>query len=415
MKVVLLGAGGGMGAMAARHLALTPGVDQLVLTDTSVDIASRSLADLRDRSPDVSAAAIDILDPTALRNVLTEADLVLNCAGPFFRLGVPALEAAIDTRTTYVDICDDPAPTVAMLALDQRARSAGVGAVIGMGASPGLSNLLAVRAARHLDTVDDCYTAWPLDLPAPGSTHTAADEVMTSDGRPAAAVIHLMEQIAGTVDVIEAGTMAKRPPLSPVELHYPGRSAGTAYVVGHPEPLTLRDSLGLTGDGACLMMLQPTTLAFLRLIQHDLDRGRLDHHAAAVALAKPPTWKSIRSWFDGRRVAGHGGLPEFFVLLTGTNDGQAMSVGCHLTSAPLGMDGITAIPAVLAVRQLLERKLLSGVHPPERVIDPDALLQDLLPHCEPPVTSVDELAPVTTSTSPPPRRRPRPPFEGARS
>jgi hypothetical protein len=164
----------------------------------------------------------------------------------------------------------------------------------------------------------------------------------------------------------------------------------------------LRDSLGLTGDSACLMMMQPTTLAFLRLIQRDLDRGRLDHHAAAVALAKPPTWKSIRASLDGRRIAGHGGLPEFFVLLTGTKDGQAMSVGCHLTSAPLGMDGITAIPAVLAVRQLLAREIPSGVHPPERVIDPDTLLHDLLPHCEPSVASVDELAPVTTTISPPP-------------
>jgi saccharopine dehydrogenase-like NADP-dependent oxidoreductase len=398
MKVVLLGAGGGMGAMAARHLARTPGVDELVLSDTSVDAASRYLADLRDHRGDVSAAAIDILDPTALRNVLAGADLVLNCAGPFFRLGIPALEAAIDTCTTYVDICDDPAPTVAMLALDERARSAGVGAVIGMGASPGLSNLLAIRAARHLDTIDDCYTAWPLDLPMPGSTHNVADEVSTSDGRPAAAVIHLMEQIAGKVDVVEAGTMTKRPPLRPIELHYPGRSAGTAYVVGHPEPLTLRDSLGLTGDSACVMMLKPTTLAFLRLIQRDLDRGRLDHHAAAVALSKPPTWKSIRAGLDGRRVAGHGGLPAFFVLLTGTKDGQAMSVGCHLTSAPLGMDGITAIPAVLAVRQLLEREIPSGVHPPERVIDPDALLQGLLPHCEPSVASVEELAPLANST-----------------
>jgi lysine 6-dehydrogenase len=397
MRVVLLGAGGGMGAMAARHLALTPSIDQLVLTDTSVDAASRPLRELREISVELSTAAVDILDPTALRQALADADLVVNCAGPFFRLGIPALEASIDTRTMYIDICDDPAPTAAMLALDERARSADVGAVIGMGASPGLSNLLALRAARHLDTVDDCYTAWPLDLPAPGTTHTVADEVMTADGRPAAAAIHLMEQIAGLVDVVEAGRMTKRPPLRPVELHYPGRPAGTAYVVGHPEPLTLRDSLDLKGDSACLMMLRPATLAFLRLIQRDLDRGRLDHHAAAVALGKPPTWKSIRAWLDGRRVAEHGGLPEFFVLLTGTKDGEATSVGCHLTSAPFGMDGITAIPAVLAVRQMLERRIPPGVHPPERAIDPDALLQDLVPHCNPSVASVDDLAPVTTS------------------
>jgi saccharopine dehydrogenase-like NADP-dependent oxidoreductase len=400
VNVVLLGAGGGMGAMAARHLSRTPGIDRLVCSDTTTDAASRTLAQLGGGAVDVQVKAVDILDPTALRHLLDDADLVLNCAGPFFRLGVPAVEAAIDTRTTYVDICDDPAPTAAMLALNDRARAAGVGAVIGMGASPGVSNLLAARAARHLDAVHVCYTAWPLDIPVPGSTHTATDEAVTVDGGPAAAAIHLMEQIAGRVAVVEGGEMTSQPPLRPVHLQYPGRALGTGYVVGHPEPLTLQRSLGLTGSSACLMLLQPTTLAFLRGLQRDLDRGRLDHHTAASAIARPAALRSLRAWFGSRGVADHGGLPEFFVLLTGTKDGVPTSVGCHLAAAPQGMDGITAIPAVLAIRQLLERPIAPGVHAPEAVIDPDQLLHDLLPHCEPAVGSVDELAPLAISPRP---------------
>jgi saccharopine dehydrogenase-like NADP-dependent oxidoreductase len=396
MHVVLLGAGGGMGRMAARHLARTPGIDRLVLSDARHEAAQAVRAGLDTRSTGVTVdvAGVDILDGAALRARFHDADVVLNCAGPFFRLGVPVLEAAIETGTAYIDICDDPAPTRAMLALDARAREAGVSAVIGMGASPGLSNLLARRAARHLDVVESCFTAWPLDLPAPGSTDVATDDVVAPDGRPTAAAIHLMEQISGVVDVVDAGQLVERAPLRPVMLDYPGRGSGTGYVVGHPEPITLHTSLALTGDGACLMLVRPASLAYLREIQRDLDRGRLDHHAAALALVRPTAGRSVRAAFGARGVAGAGALPSFFVHLTGTKDGARVEVGCHLTSAPTGMDGITAIPAVLALRQMLDQPLAPGVHAPEQVIDPDRLLLDLLPHCTPSVETVDDLAPV---------------------
>lgn len=36
-------------------------------------------------------------------------DLVIHAAGPFQRTeGCPVLEAAIDTKTNYMDVCDDP-------------------------------------------------------------------------------------------------------------------------------------------------------------------------------------------------------------------------------------------------------------------------------------------------------------------
>ena len=56
------------------------------------------------------------------------------------------LRAAIRAGCHYVDVCDDWEPTLEMLALDTEARAAGVTAVIGLGASPGITNLLAVQA-----------------------------------------------------------------------------------------------------------------------------------------------------------------------------------------------------------------------------------------------------------------------------
>lgn len=176
-----------MGSTAARHLSNLGGIDEIVLADKNLAAVQRVAAAIAAPRSSVLPREVDLLDPTVMRPLLESTEIVLNCAGPFFRLAVPALLDAITTGTTYVDICDDPEPTAQMLALHETARSAGVCAVIGMGASPGLSNLLAVRAAKQPDTVEDCFTAWPLDVRRPGQTTAPVEETPTVDGRPSAA------------------------------------------------------------------------------------------------------------------------------------------------------------------------------------------------------------------------------------
>lgn len=404
MRVVSLGAGGAMGAEAARHLAALDGITELVLTDRTEALAAATAASLAttasgDPTAAITTAGVDLLDRDALRRLLEPADLVVNAAGPFFRLGVPTLDAAIDTGTTYVDICDDPDPTTAMMARDDAARSAGVGALVGMGASPGLSNLLAKRAAARLDVVDDCFCAWPLDVPTPGREGTVKDDGRTADGRPSAAAVHLMAQVSGTIEVVLDGAPVRRAPLEAVTLRYPGAGVGTGYTVGHPEPVTLRSSLGVTGQAADLVLLQRTSVAFLRQIQAEIADARLDLEGAAARVVAPGPLRSLQALVRSRRLLGHGDLPPFFALLRGRRDGQRVHVGCHLTTSPLGMAAITAIPTVLAVAQLLDRPLPPGVHPPEQVIDPTTLLTGLVPHCDPPASTVDELAPVVETTA----------------
>jgi len=390
-----------MGSMASRHLAATEAVDDLVLADLDAAALDATIWSIPVPGCRVSAETADLLDPAAARRLLDGADLVLNCSGPFFRLGVPTLEAAIDVGAMYLDICDDPDPTADMLELDDRARVAGVAAVIGMGASPGVSNLLAMRAAKHLDTVEDCFTVWPLDIPAPGQTRVAVDEAETSDGSPSAAAIHLMEQISGEVLVVEDGDLVRRRPLQPIGLHYPGLGNGTGYTVGHPEPLTLRSSLGVSGRTANLMLMRRSTTAYLKTIQRELDAGALSLEAAAHLLLRPTTWRSARAALGGVRAEGNGALPAFFAVLHGTRSGQRRVVGCRLTTTPPGMDGITAIPAVLAARQMLASPPDAGVHPPEAVIDPDELLSDMAEHCQPSAGSLDDLAPAVDAPRPP--------------
>jgi saccharopine dehydrogenase-like NADP-dependent oxidoreductase len=392
MRVVVLGAGGAMGREAVRQLGRNSAISELVLADRTPD-AAESVRSRLETAASAEVIACDVLDESAMHEILEPADLVVNCSGPFFRLGVPALLAAIRARTTYVDICDDPEPTIEMLGLDALAREAGVAAVVGMGASPGLSNLLAARAAAWLDTVIDCYTGWSLD--SSSSTSTDASELVDQSGEPSGAVIHFMEQIHGQVAVVEGGELVRRPPLTAVELEYPGIGRGTGYVVGHPEPVTLHRSLSVTGRSANLVLVKDGgTAAFLRGLQRDLDDGRIDLHEAGKALVAPPAMRVAKAAVGSLRLDGSGDLPPLFALVTGTVDGRPTTVACHVTSLPFGMAGATSVPAALAAGQLLERVPAPGVHPPEAAIDADRLLADLVPCCPTPVADVDALAPV---------------------
>jgi saccharopine dehydrogenase-like NADP-dependent oxidoreductase len=108
---------------------------------------------------------LDVLaEPDRLRELIPGATLVANFAGPYYRTGTAVLEACIATGCDYLDICDDADATLAMLARDGAARAAGVRALVGMGSSPGVTNVL-VRAARDwLGDADEVCLSWIVDV-----------------------------------------------------------------------------------------------------------------------------------------------------------------------------------------------------------------------------------------------------------
>jgi saccharopine dehydrogenase-like NADP-dependent oxidoreductase len=93
----------------------------------------------------------------------------------------------------YLDFDDDVESTQAALGLHERAKKEGVPCYIGCGASPGMSNVMAVDVARQLDTVDTLDLCWFVgdERPAVGKAvlehllHIAAGPCLTwVDGKP---------------------------------------------------------------------------------------------------------------------------------------------------------------------------------------------------------------------------------------
>ena len=399
MKVIALGGAGEMGRVAVRFAAESRQIGEVVIADRDMDAAGRLAGELAAAPCRLSVQALDVTDRAALDRALRGADAVINTVGPFYRFGVPILEAAIEAGVNYLDICDDWEPTLDMLALGSRAEASGVTAIIGMGASPGLSNLMALRAARELDEVHDLYTVWPVDADLDGRRlplKEAGAGLTRPDGSAAAALVHWMQQISGGIRVVQQGKPADVAPLQPIWLRFPGRGSGTVYTVGHPEPLTMRETLNVRGRSACLMVLSKGALALLRDLRKAIDQKRLTNEQAAAIMLAPGAWRMTKASVNSLWLKGRGALPAFFAFATGSKDGKAARVGATVTGSPVGMANATGVPLALGLAQLIEGRIqVRGVFAPDAVIEPDRLFDQIAPYCEPPLARGSDLVKVT--------------------
>jgi saccharopine dehydrogenase-like NADP-dependent oxidoreductase len=371
-----------MGRFAVRTAAAFDAVAELIVADRNEEAAQRiaALSGAKARG-----AGVDVTDPRALGALLRDADVVLNTVGPFYRFGASVLEAAIEAGCHYLDICDDWEPTLALLELDGRAREAGVSAVVGLGASPGVSNLLAAKAMARLEEVREVVTGWSLE-------GAAADAGAFSEpGRPSAALVHWVHQCSGTIRVRRGGDFADVRPIQEVELAYPGRGRGCAWTVGHPEPLTLPRYHPEIRESVNVMVGPRAMVDALRGVCGEVDAGRLRVEEAA-ALLSGPIPPQLR---DGAGTEVR--LPPLFALARGLRAGEPVDVGAAVLGAPSGgMGGATGVPLAVGL-SLLARGAISkrGVFAPEGAIDADAFFDALAPHCDPPLDTGESLVRVS--------------------
>ncbi len=151
MRLVVLG-GGAMGRITVRALAEDDRVSEVLVGDMNVAAAERVVAGLAAGREKVSVAACDVRDVAATTRLLDGADAVLNATDYTFNLEV--MRAALAAHAPYADLGGLFHMTRRQYELDSAFREAGLTAVLGIGSTPGITNLLARIAADHLDTVE---------------------------------------------------------------------------------------------------------------------------------------------------------------------------------------------------------------------------------------------------------------------
>ena len=376
LRVLAIGGSGGMGRHAVSLIQSFETVEEIIVADLNEESAAGFAAEMNSK---VSAIGLDVSDPEAMRRAMRNVDIVVNTCGPFYRFGVPILQTAIGEGCNYIDICDDWEPTIEMLKLDQAAKTAGITAIIGLGASPGISNMLALIAMRELDEVFSVFTGWDLGGAKP--------EEETSQKGLSAAMVHGIEQMTGKVQIYRNDAVEFVKPLEPIPIYYPGVSMFKGYIFGHPEAVTfphnypsLNKSINLAHGGDIDSIL-------LKLILGLVNWGIVGKERAAAFLA----------WFEGRREDNKRKKspetpPVMYGLATGFRGSVDASVGVAWVGEAtepgsqydVGMGAATGVPLACGTKFLCERRIKEcGVFSPEAgIIDPEEFLEEVFVQLE---------------------------------
>jgi saccharopine dehydrogenase-like NADP-dependent oxidoreductase len=180
MHIIVLGGAGAMGRIAVRTLTEYEDIDQVTIADYNEDRAREVASALN--SSKIQVRQIDVNDPERLSTLVRGAGVVLNAVEYVFNL--PILKACIQEKVHYADLGGLFHVTRKLMDMSAQVEAAGITAVLGMGGTPGITNLLARAAVEKLDRVDSikvqlgCSDDTPSTAPlvAPYSIRTILDE-----------------------------------------------------------------------------------------------------------------------------------------------------------------------------------------------------------------------------------------------
>jgi saccharopine dehydrogenase-like NADP-dependent oxidoreductase len=410
MKIAALGGCGGMGQFAVKTALGFDFVDEIIVADLVGERAKEFASKCGEK---VKPLELDITDSDALDKLLAGVDVVMSTVGPYYRFGPPILTAAIKNSCDYIDICDDWEAALEMMKMSDDAQDAGITAILGMGASPGITNLLAVKAAVELDDVHDLYTGWgqgdvdTLDIDKPGE-----------GGSYSAAIEHLVQQITGTIKVWKNGELTDVAPLEKIELEFPGIGKTPVHTVGHPEPVTLPMYMPELKNSYNVTELPGFFVKSLIWLAGQVDAGKMSIKEATekiVLLEEDPKnllftpfglrnlWTLVLDLFRDRKSINTY-LPMLFAVAVGTKDAKPKTAAASLTSLPDGgighdnMGGVTGVPLAVLLKLLHNGNLnKKGVFAPEMAVDPDEFFDVLGPFCNPQENTSSELVKIAYS------------------
>src|SRR5256885_6488697 len=180
MHIMVLGGAGAMGRITVRTLIEYEDVDQVTIADYNEERAREVAATLG--SSKIQVKQIDVNDSERLATLLHGSDVVLNAVEYIYNL--PVLEACIQEKVHYADLGGLFHMSRKLMAMHVEVEAAGITAILCMGGTPGITNLLARAAVDKLDHVDSikvqlgCSDNTPSSAPLvpPYSIRTILDE-----------------------------------------------------------------------------------------------------------------------------------------------------------------------------------------------------------------------------------------------
>ena len=385
-RIMIIGAGG-VASVAANKCAQVPEVFAEIL------IASRTLpkceairADIRRRyGRDVRTARVDADDVAALVALIKEFQpgLVLNLALPYQDLHI--MDACLETGVDYVDTANYEPPDVARFeygwqwAYQERFRQKGVMALLGSGFDPGVTNVFAAYAEKHL--FDEIEYLDILDCNAGSHGHPFATNFNPE--------INIRE-VTQVVRHWEKGKWIETPPIiEEGSVHftfdYPVAGPKESYLLYHEELESLALHIKGLKRARFWMTFSDNYLNHLRVLK-DVGMTRIDevdyegHKVVPIKLLKSllPEPASLGSGYTGKTVIGN--------IMTGKKDGQLITryiynvcdhEEAYLETGTQAVAYTTGVPAMIGSMMVLTGAWRApGVFNMEQ-LDPDKFMEAL--------------------------------------
>ena len=363
MRAIVIGGTGGMGQGVARDLIKQEKITKVTLGDINID-PGRVQDKLR-ASEKVSLIRIDVNDHNGMVGAIRENDVVINCAGPFYKTAVAVARAAVEARVNYIDICDDYEAVPILFSsadIDKAAKEAGITVLTGMGSDPGTNNVLVKWYASQLDRVDEIHLFWVVSIAElAGAAWDHSLHMVTGK---------IPQYLDGKLEYVDGGTGEETAQfLEPL---------GTCVVryVGHPQPITIPRYI----EGVKKVVIKGALIPLWvdELIKEQKQTGFLSTEPIEVRGTKvTPYDLTLKLWDTIPKSRDNGPAASGLkVIVKGERQGKRVTYTADIVGR---MAPGTGLPASIAALMMDAGDVtVKGVVAPEGCIDPEKFLAALL-------------------------------------
>ena len=241
MKILVVGGAGAMASGTVRDLVspLHTRVTEVVIADQSIERCRKLAAEIGD--PRLKPVALDVRDRGRLMDLLQAADVCINAVPTLAGLQMSIFAACLEARRPYVDYGGLGVFTVEQKKQHAAWQQAGIVAVLGLGADPGISNMLCKAVAERLDRIDRINLYWAAE------NFASESPVLV----PPYSLRTVLAEYANPSQQFIDGALKEMPPQSGQEtLILPKPWGKTEFMhTQHSEPLTVPFADGIRDKG----------------------------------------------------------------------------------------------------------------------------------------------------------------------
>jgi saccharopine dehydrogenase-like NADP-dependent oxidoreductase len=379
MKTLVLGASGQIGAYGVQDLVEFAKLD-VIASSRKLDNVKRAMTDVK-LGNKVQLMELDASNTEAVAKVIKaeRVDTVMNCA--WYQTNLAVMDACLKGGAHYTDLGGFFDTCLKQLDHDKEWKDAGLNATIGLGSTPGLTNVGAAAGSAKLDTVDtiNIYCAWGNTLP------------VKEPGWPGYSIRTVLDEFTQEPVMWLEGKHVKQPVLSgetTVTMQEPIGKV-VAYYVKHSEPATLGRYVGKGCRNVTFRIGFPSTdFATFKTLRSlgFADTNGIQFGDTKVSPVDFLTAMYQRAIAQGRHQAPPSEEYEydaFKIDVFGTSKGTPATVTYDIITWNDPEKGIpssrdTSVPpAVVSHWQAIGKIKAPGVFPPESTIDPEAFFQEM--------------------------------------